>query len=137
MSKARPIIPSRDPGTAGDRNPSKGNPRPAERDAVYEKIGHLIIKAWRATGGTRPLDRETLEQEIEQFLNLSGDPKGKVEVGVIVDPPPQQGRKFVWIVVPYPEAPDNVSFNDWLDEYEQSVELSSLLGESTLFGCGR
>src|SRR5687767_1305140 len=109
MAKARPIIPGRNPNSNGDRAPNRGNPRPSERNPVFREIGHRIITEWRnAVTNDRALDRDHLQQQISELLRTYDDPMGMVEIGVIADPKPEQDRKFVWIVVPYPEAPAGI-----------------------------
>lgn len=138
MAKARPKIPNRRPGEPGDRNPNPRQPRPSERDPVFKQIGKIIVDEWRAAGGQHQLDRDRLQQLISAQLRLAGDgdPMGDVEVGVIVDPKPEQGRKFVWIVIPYLETPKDSDPKEWLDHYDDA-KVQAQLGEAVLFGCGR
>jgi len=143
MAKARPKIPNRRPGTPGDRNPDLREPRPSERDPVFKEIGAIITREWaNAIRTGQQLDRDVLQRDIADKLRLAaasdpdGDPMGIVEVGIIVDPKPEQGRKFVWIVVPYPEHPPNVSAEEWLEHYQKPA-VQKELGEAVLFGCGR
>lgn len=137
MAKIRPIIPGCNPNTPQDRAPDRGIPRPDERNQVFLEIGQKIIDEWRsAVAEDRSLDRDRLERDISSRLRLD-DPNGAVEVGIIVDPKPDQGRKFVWLVIPYPDAPENVDLPEWIDTYDQDDDLKTRLGEAVLFGCGR
>jgi hypothetical protein len=137
MAKARPIIPGHPPNTPGDPRPNPGNPRPPVRNDAFKEIGQKIIDEWRnAVAENRSLDRDHLEAEISSRLRLD-DPDGSVEIGIIVDPKPDKGKKFVWIVIPYPDAPQGTSTQDWIDTYDQDEELKTALGEAVLFGCGR
>ncbi|MBL8906335.1 MAG: hypothetical protein JNM20_06640 [Rhizobiales bacterium] len=139
MAKVRPKIPNRKPGEPGDRNPDLREPRPSERDPVFKEIGKIITDEWlAAAAGKRQLDRDKLQQAISAQLRLAGDddPMGDVEIGIIVDPKPEQGRKFVWIVIPYPEHPNGTKPEDWQKYYEKP-QVQQQLGEAVLFGCGR
>ncbi len=139
MAKVRPKIPNRRPGEPGDRNPDPREPRPSERDPVFKEIGKIITDAWEAAAGKHQLDRDTLQQRISAQLRLAGDgdPMGDVEVGVIVDPKPEKdGRKFIWIVIPYLETPKGSDDKEWLDHYKDP-KVQTQLGEAVLFGCGR
>jgi hypothetical protein len=143
MAKARPKVPGHRPNTPGDRRPDLREPRPSERDPVYREIGAIITREWANAMRTgQQLDRDALQRDIADKLRLAaasdpeGDPMGIVEVGIIVDPKPEPGRKFVWIVVPYPEAPAGVDANQWL-QYYQRPAVQKELGEAVLFGCGR
>lgn len=138
MAKARPIIPGQQPNTPGDLPPHPTNPRPPERNNVFREIGQRIIDEWRdAVAQNRQLDRGLLEAQISGHLRLDDDPGGIVEVGIIVDPKPDMGRKFVWIVIPYPDAPQGTSTQAWIDTYDNDDALKTQLGEAVLFGCGR
>jgi hypothetical protein len=137
MAKVRPIIPGHRPDTPGDPRPNPANPRPNQRNDVFKEIGQKIIDEWRnAVDNNRSLDRDRLERDITNHLRLD-DPNGTVEVGIIVDPKPDQGRKFVWIVIPYPDAPSGSTEGQWIDTYDQDDDLKTQLGEAILFGCGR
>lgn len=142
MAKARPKVTGHSPNTPGDPRPDRGNVRPPQRNLAYRRIGQIIIQAWEAAGGGE-LNREALQGAIVNELRLNstaidpnGDPMGQVEVGIVVDPRPVLGRKFVWIVVPYPEAPSGITQQDWINEHK-TPQLEQLLGEAILFGCGR
>ena len=139
MAKAWPKIPGKAPGHPGNRPPNAGRPRPFERDQTYRRIGQVIVDAWKAAVGTanKPLDREHLQAEISKHLELVDDPKGKVEIEIILDPKPEPGRKFIWIVIPYPDAPEGSTEAQWVDVYDNSNDLKTRLGEAVLFGCGR
>ena len=142
MAKAWPKIPGKKPGTPGNKPPDKTKPRPPERNKIYRKIGQVIVDAWKgevaAGPDHKPLDRDHLQAEISKHLELD-DPKGTVEIGVILDPKPDLNRKFIWIVIPYPDAPKDISEADWVKVYDKDDddELKIALGEAVLFGCGR
>jgi hypothetical protein len=147
MAKARPKIPGFPANDAAhDPAPSPGNISPSQRKPVFEQITDVILAEWRAAilAGRRPLDRQLLEMQIGPLLRLlpasadplGGDPDGEVEIGVIVDPPPQPGKKFVWIVIPYPDAPGNMPVGQWIDEHGKAA-VKYRLGESILYGCGK
>jgi len=144
MAKARPRIPGRRPNSPGDRKPDLREPRPSEREPVFQEIGAIITREWtKALQTGQQLDRDALQRDIADKLRLAaaasdpdGDPMGIVEVGIIVDPKPEPGRKFVWIVVPYPEAPAGVDPAQW-QQYYQRPAVQKELGEAVLFGCGR
>jgi hypothetical protein len=142
MAKAWPKVGNRRPGHPGNRPPNAGRPRPFERDQTYRQIGQLIVNAWKDAVGKdgqapKPIDREQLQARISEQLELIDDPKGKVEIGIILDPKPEPGRKFIWIVIPYPDAPEGSTEAQWVDVYDNSNDLKTRLGEAVLFGCGR
>lgn len=141
MAKAWPKVPGKRPGDQGNRPPHAGKPRPPERDDTYKKIGQAIVEAWKKAVAPQPvpLDRDQLKAEISEHLELIDDPKGRVEIGIILDPKPEMGRKFIWIVIPYPDAPEGMTDAQWVDVYDQDAtnELKTALGEAVLFGCGR
>ncbi|HUE46929.1 MAG TPA: hypothetical protein VMO81_11805 [Aestuariivirgaceae bacterium] len=142
MAKAWPKIPGKSPNSPGNQPPKATKPRPPERNKIYRKIGQVIVDAWKdavAVGAAhKPLDRDHLQAEISKHLELV-DPKGTVEIGVILDPKPDLNRKFIWIVIPYPDAPVGMTEQQWVQVYDDDDddELKIGLGEAVLFGCGR
>ena len=137
MAKARPIFPGHPPDGPEDPRPHPGNPRPDKRNKIFKKIGQEIIEEWKKSKGEKPLDRARLEAAIARHVRLDDDPSGRVEIGVIVDPKPETDSKFVWIVIPYPDAPEGTDPEKWIKMYEDDDELKTALGEAVLFGCGR